>query len=63
MGFETYSGILGSLGLTTLECNAVTFVLETLRSNESLDLGGFGIWLLALAFRLDFATNNEFADL
>lgn len=61
--WNTYSRILLSLGLATLECDSVTLVLETLRSNETLDLGSFGIWLLALALWLDFTTDNEFADL
>ena len=41
----------------------MTLVLETLRSNETLDAGGLGVWFLAFAFGLDFTTNDEFADL
>jgi len=38
-------------------------MLEALRSDEALDAGGFGIWFLAFAFGLDFAADDEFADL
>lgn len=60
---ETYSSILDTLDLSTLECNTVTLVLETLGSDETLDLGGFGVWFLAFGFGLNFTADNEFADL
>ena len=41
----------------------MTLVLKTLRSDEALDAGSFGVRLLALALRLDFTTDDEFADL
>lgn len=41
----------------------MALVLETLRSNQTLDLGGLGVGLLALALGLDFATDDELADL
>ena len=62
-GQMTYGSILGSLSVTALQCNAVTLVLETLRGDQSLDLGSLGVWLLALALRLDFTTNDKLADL
>lgn len=61
--WKTYGSIFGSLSIATLECDPVTLVLETLRGNETLDLGSFGVWLLALTLGLDFTTDNEFADL
>ena len=38
-------------------------MLETLRGDETLDSGGFGVRLLAFALGLDFAADDEFADL
>ena len=63
LGRKTYSSILCSLSIAALERDAVALVLETLGSNQSLDLGSLGIRLLALALGLDFTTNNKFADL
>ena len=60
---KTYRSILGCLSIAALECNAVTLVLETLRSDETLDLGGLGVWLLALILGLDFTADDELADL
>jgi hypothetical protein len=59
----THGSILGLLGVSSLQCDAVTLVLETLRSNQTLDLGGLGVWLLALTLRLNLATDDELADL
>ena len=59
----TYSGILGSLSVTPLEGNPVALALEALGGDKALDLWGFGIWFLAFAFWLDFATDDKFADL
>ena len=49
--------------MTTLECDSVTLVLQTLGSNQTLNLGGLGVRLLAFTLGLDFAANDEFADL
>ena len=38
-------------------------MLETLGSNQTLDLGCLGVRLLALALGLDFAANDVLADL
>ena len=38
-------------------------MLKTLRSNQTLDLGGLGVRLGALLLRLDFATDDELANL
>ena len=38
-------------------------MLKTLRSDQALNFGGLGVWLLALALRLNFTTDDEFADL
>lgn len=49
--------------MATLNSEAATFALEPLRCDEALDLGSFGVWLLALAFWLHFAADDEFTDL
>jgi len=54
---------LGSFRMTALECDPVTLVLETLRSDQTLDLGSLGVWLLAFALGLDFTTNDELANI
>jgi hypothetical protein len=41
----------------------VALVLQTLGSNQALDLRGLGVWLLALTLWLDFTADNELADL
>lgn len=41
----------------------MTLVLETLGSDEALDTGCFGVGFLAFALGLDFAADDEFADL
>lgn len=41
----------------------MTLVLETLGSDEALDTGSFGVGFLAFALGLDFAADDEFADL
>ena len=38
-------------------------MLETLRSDEALDAGCFGVWSLVFPLGLDFAADDEFADL
>jgi len=55
--------ILGGLSSSSLEGDSVALVLKTLRSNESLNPGSLGVWLLPLALGLDFATNNELANI
>jgi hypothetical protein len=60
---ETYSSILGTLSVASLECDAVTLVLETLWGDETLDLWCLGVWLLALTLWLDLTTNDKLADL
>jgi hypothetical protein len=60
---STYSSILGRFCLTALERKAVTLMLEALRRDETLDLGCLGVWLLTLLLGLDFATDDELADL
>jgi hypothetical protein len=59
----TYGSILGSLRSAALECEPVTLVLETLRSNKTLDLGGLGVGLGALLLGLNLTTDDELADL
>jgi hypothetical protein len=59
----TYSSILGSLSMAALECNTVALMLKTLGSDQTLDLGGLCVRLLALALGLDFTANDELADL
>lgn len=49
--------------MTTLQRNPMSLVLQTLRGDEPLDLGSFGVRLLALALRLHFTADHEFADL
>lgn len=60
---RTYGSILGLLRVATLQCDAVTLVLKTLGSNQTLDLGGLGVWLLALTLWLNLTANDELADL
>jgi hypothetical protein len=55
--------ILGRLRATTLQRDTVAFVLETLRSDETLDLGSFSVGFGAFLLGGDFASNNEFAGL
>lgn len=39
----------------------MTFMLETLWCDETLDLGGFGVWPLAFTLWLDFSSDDEFS--
>jgi hypothetical protein len=41
----------------------VALVLETLGSNESLDLGGLGVWLLSLTLGLNLSSDDVLANL
>ena len=59
----TYGGVLDLLGLAALECDAVTLVLEALRSDEALDARSLGVWLGTLLLGLDLTTDDELADL
>jgi len=54
--------ILRALCSSTLERNSVSLVLETLWCDESLNLGSFGVWLLAFALWLHFSSNDEFTS-
>jgi len=60
---ETYRSILAGLRPTALECNPVPLVLETLRSDETLDARGLGVRLGALLLRLHLTADDELADL
>jgi hypothetical protein len=53
--------ILGSLRASSLESEAVTLVLDSLGSDESLDLGGLGVWLRTLLLGLNLTTDDELA--
>jgi hypothetical protein len=54
------SSLAGSLSATALEGNPVTLALETLGSNQTLDLGGLGVFGLALLG--DGTADDELAD-
>lgn len=41
----------------------MSLALETLRSDEALNVGGLGVWLGTLLLGLDLATDDELADL
>jgi hypothetical protein len=60
---DTYGSILGSLRAAALDCDPVTLVLETLRSNQTLDLGSLGVGLRALLLGNDLTADDELADL
>lgn len=60
---ETYGSILGSLRTAALECDPVALVLETLGSDQTLDLGSLGVGLCALLLGLDLAADDELANL
>ena len=59
-GLGSLRSLAGSLSTTALDGNAVTLVLETLGGNQTLDLGGLGVFGLALAG--DGTTDDELAD-
>lgn len=59
----TYGSVLGSLGAAALECDPVALVLQTLGSNQTLDLGSLCVWLLALALWLDLTADDELTNL
>lgn len=41
----------------------MALMLETLRSNEALDAGSFGVRFLAFTLGLNFSADDEFTDL
>lgn len=57
------SSILGLLSISALQRNTMTLVLQTLRSNQSLNLWCLGVWLLTLALWLNFTTDDKLADI
>ena len=59
----TYGSILGRFRAAALECDAVALVLETLGSDQALDLGGLGVGLRALLLGLNLAADDKLADL
>ena len=59
----TYRSIFGSFCTATLDGHQMTLMLETLRSDETLDARSFGVRLLALVLRLNLTANDETADL
>ncbi len=63
MDVGTYRLVLDLVGLSALERDAVTLVLQTLGGDQSLDLGSLGVRLLALALGLDLSSDDIFADL
>jgi hypothetical protein len=54
-------GVTGGLGVSSLQCDAVSLVLHALRGDESLDLGGLGVWFGAFLLGDDLTTNDKFA--
>ena len=60
---STYGCVLDTLGLAALECQSAALVLETLRSNETLDLGGLGVGLATLLLGSHLTANDVLADL
>ena len=60
---ETYGSILARLSTATLECDAVTLVLETLSSDETLDARSLGVRLRSLFLWLYFTANDILAHL
>jgi hypothetical protein len=55
--------ILRGLSGSSLEGEAVSLVLHALRSNQSLNLGGLGVWFGAFLLGYDFTSNDEFSDI
>ena len=59
-----FSGsLLGTLSVAALEGESMTLVLETLRSNQTLDLWCLGVDLLALTLWLNLTADNVFTDI
>jgi hypothetical protein len=59
----TYGSILGSFRAAALECDPVALVLQTLGSDQALDLGCLGVGLRALLLGGNLTADNELADL
>lgn len=59
----TYGLVLDLLGLAALECDTVALVLQTLGSDQTLDLRSLGVRLGALLLRLDLSSDDVLADL
>jgi hypothetical protein len=54
-------GVFLSLHSSPLESDAVALVLQSLGSNETLNLRGFGVGFFAFALGLDFSSNHKFS--
>lgn len=59
----TYRSVLAGFRPTTLECDPVPLVLETLRGDETLDARSLGVGLRALLLGLHLTANDKLADL
>jgi len=55
--------ILRGLRSPPLKCDPVSLVLDTLGGDETLDLGGFGVWFLAFTLGLNLSSDNEFSNI
>ena len=53
--------ILGCLGTSSLQGDSVSLVLQSLRGNQSLDLGSLGIGLCTFLLGDNFTANDKFA--
>ena len=51
------------LGAVLLDTRNVALALDTLRSNETLDLGGLGVGLSTLLLRLHLTADNKAAHI
>jgi hypothetical protein len=60
---ETYGGVLGGLGVAALESHAMTLVLQTLGSNQTLNARSLGVGLGSLLLGLHLTANDKLADL
>ena len=58
-----YCSILDTLLLPALKRYATALVLQTLRSDKTLDLGGLGVGFLPFTLWLDFTADDELADI
>ena len=53
--------ILGGFRTSSLDSNSVSLVLQALRGDESLDLGGLGVRLCSFLLGDNLTSDNEFA--
>lgn len=60
---RTYGLILDLLSLSALERDPVALVLQTLGSDQTLDLGSLGVGLLSLTLGLNFTSDDVLSDL